>query len=49
VRQNARDDLGVFDAGEHLESTAAARALLDLDIEYPLQPARNAAGGANTP
>ncbi len=44
VRQNARDDLGVFDARDHLQPSAAARAALDLDPEYPLQSARPAQG-----
>jgi hypothetical protein len=37
VRQNLRDDLGIFDAGDHLERPAAAGAGVDLDAERAVQ------------
>jgi hypothetical protein len=40
VRENARDDLGLLDAGDDPELAAAAGALFDLDPEDPLQSAR---------
>jgi hypothetical protein len=40
VRQNLRDDLGIFDAGDHLERPAAAGAGVDLDAERAFEALR---------
>ena len=40
LRENARNQRRLLDAGDHLEPPAAARAALDLDAEYPLEPRR---------
>lgn len=50
MRQNLRDGLRLFDAGDDLELAASARAGLDLDAKDPLQPPRPALGlPASTP
>ena len=40
VRENAFDQLRLLDARDHFKPPAAARALLNLYPEYPLQPPR---------
>jgi hypothetical protein len=40
VRQDLRNDLGLFDAGDHLELPAAAGAGADLDAEHALEALR---------
>ena len=42
MRQDARDDGRVLDAGDDLQLAAAAGAPLDLDPEHPLQALRTA-------
>ena len=37
VREDLGDHGGVYDAGNELQGAAALRALLDVDLEYPLE------------
>ena len=37
VREDLGDHGGIFDGGDELQGAAALRALLDVDLEYPLE------------